>query len=248
MANTESQNRPIDVLLLYPKELNIYGDYGNTQVIRRRLEWYGYEPNLIIYEGGDLPENIDMVLGGGGQDSGLKAIYPDLKSKEDQFKALAEAEVPMLTISGLYQMFGKSFPLGGETLEGLGLLDVTTKEGAEKFDGNVFAESEQFGTIIGYEIHENLSFVGEGSKPLAEKVTKGTSNNTIDTTEGAINHHVIGTYLYGPLLPKNPAIADFLIKAACVHRYGAFEPAIQPANLPVAKLTEEARKVALTRP
>ena len=96
----------IDLLQLYPRDMNIYGDWGNTLVLKKRLEWYGYKVNLLEYNPGDaFPANVDLIVGGGGQDSGQGVIGDDLLAIGDKLKALADTGVPMLMVCGLYQQF-----------------------------------------------------------------------------------------------------------------------------------------------
>jgi lipid II isoglutaminyl synthase (glutamine-hydrolysing) len=213
----------ITVLQLYPKDMNIYGDYGNLLVLQRRLEWYGYQPHIIHYNVGDtLPKDVDIIVGGGGQDSGQEIIHEDLIKIGPQLKAFAEEDVPMLLVCGLYQLFGNFFKtLSGKTLTGIGILDVETHGTRERLIGNIVTHSEEFGDIIGYENHSGQTFLGASAEPFAI-VTKGAGNNAKDGHEGARYKNVIGTYLHGSILPKNPRLADFLIQTAVEKRYGSF--------------------------
>lgn len=236
--------RQITVLQLYPQDMNIYGDWGNVLVVKRRLEWHGYEPQVIEYNPGDtFPENVDIVIGGGGQDSGQDKIQDDLLKIADKLRALAEKGTPMLMICGLYQMFGKFFKTqDGHIIEGIGLLNIETHAGPERLIGNIVTQSADFGDIIGYENHSGQTFLGEGVQPLG-RVIKGAGNNGQDETEGARYKNIIGTYLHGSLLPKNPAIADFLIEKAVTKKYGDFTPTVVED-----RFAELAREVALKRP
>jgi CobQ-like glutamine amidotransferase family enzyme len=234
----------ITVLQLYPKDMNIYGDYGNVLVIQRRLEWYGYEAKVIHYNEGDVfPDNVDIVIGGGGQDSGQEVIHQDLIKIGPKLKALAEKDVPMLLVCGLYQLFGNFFKtLDGKTLTGIGILDVETHGTRERLIGNIITNSEQFGDIIGYENHSGQTFLGKNALPLAT-VVKGAGNNSKDGHEGARYKNVIGTYLHGSILPKNPLLADFLIHTAVTKKYGDFS-----TDIIDDLLADLARKVAEDRP
>ena len=212
---------PIRILQLYPDDMNIYGDWGNTLVLKRRLEWRGYAVELLSYNPGDaFPEDIDLIVGGGGQDSGQTKIEDDLRRIGPHLKALAENGVPMLVICGLYQLFGHYFKTkDGVTINGIGLLDVITVGGAERLIGNIVTHSDDFGDIIGYENHSGLTTLGKNVEPLGT-VIKGAGNNVTDGHEGARYRNVIGTYLHGSLLPKNPAVADFLLLAALKNKFG----------------------------
>lgn len=243
-----TSERIITILIPFPKELDVNGDFGNIQTIQRRLTWYGYTPKVVVWQGGELPTGIDIMLTGGGMDSGLKAVYPHFTEHRDDFKAMAADGVAMLLVGGMYQMFGRSFMLDGNKLEGLGLLDVTSGKAPEKYDGNIVAQSSRFGEVVGYEIHETVTKLGPTATPLCETVTKGTGNNADDHNEGVIAGTLIGTYMNGPILPKNPAVADYLIEDAAKHRYGSFEPTAKPEDFPVAAFIDKARKVAASRP
>lgn len=220
-------DRTIKVLQLYPRDMNIYGDSGNTLVLTQRIKWHGYTPELISYNPGDkLPMDIDIVIGGGGQDSGQDKIQADLLKIGDNLKQLAENGTPMLMICGLYQLFGKFFKTSdGHVIQGIGLFDIETHAGPERLIGNIITQSPDFGDIIGYENHSGQTFLGEGVSPLGT-IIKGAGNNGQDDTEGARYKNVIGSYLHGSLLPKNPAIADFLIEKAAENKFGDFAPTV----------------------
>lgn len=237
-------DKQITLLQLYPKDMNIYGDWGNVLVLKRRLEWHGYSVKLIEYNQGDkFPENVDLVIGGGGQDSGQDSIQTDLLSIGVKLHTLADDGVPMLMICGLYQLFGKFFKASdGHTIEGIGLLDIETHAGPERLIGNIITKGSEFGEIIGYENHSGLTFLGKGVQPLGH-VIKGGGNNGQDETEGARYKNVIASYMHGSLLPKNPLIADFLIEKAITRKYGEFVPTVVDD-----RFAELAREVALKRP
>ncbi len=209
----------IHLVQLYPRQMNIYGDHGNVLTLRRQLEWRGFEPIVHDYNPGDrLPERVDIIIGGGGQDSGQSAVQTDLLALRSQLSDLAEAETPMLMICGLYQMFGHRFDtVDGQSIDGIGLLDVTTVGQTERFIGNIVTQSSDFGRIIGYENHSGRTMLGPGSTPLGT-VVSGAGNNGEDGTEGARSRNVLGSYLHGSLLPKNPALSAFLIDTALRNR------------------------------
>lgn len=232
------------IVSLYPRDMNIYGDRGNVLALARRARAHGFEPRVVEVNPGDpWPERTDIVLGGGGQDSGQGRVAADLSSRGDALRSLAERGTPMLMICGLYQLFGRRFVTHtGEELVGIGVLDVETRGGDERMIGNIVIESEEFGEIIGYENHSGDTVLGPGSRPLG-RVTQGAGNNPRDGVEGARAGNVIGSYLHGSLLPKNPAISDFLIGTAARLRYGAFEP-----RAGVDPTAERARSAAKRRP
>ncbi|MDR1032805.1 MAG: glutamine amidotransferase [Candidatus Nomurabacteria bacterium] len=212
--------RTLKILHLYPREMNLYGDHGNVLTLMRRCKWRGIEAEVVVYEpGGKLPHGVDIVFGGGGQDSGQSTIQNDLLKIGPDLNKLVESDTPTLVICGLYQVFGKFFKtIGGETINGIGVFDMETFGGAERLIGNITCSSAEFGEIVGYENHSGQTFLGKGVQPLA-KVIRGAGNNGQDGTEGARYKNAIGSYLHGPVLPKNPKLADFLIAKALQNKY-----------------------------
>ena len=237
----------IRLLQLYPRDMNIYGDWGNTLVLIRRAQWVGYDVELASYDPGEeLPGAVDLVVGGGGQDSGQERIKDDLVMRGPELVAWAADGVPMLAICGLYQLFGHRFLTGtGDQIPGIGLIDAQTVAGPGRLIGNIALKSEDFGTVIGYENHSGLTTLGPGARPFGT-VTSGDGNNGRDRTEGARVHHVIGTYLHGSLLPKNPAVADWLLARAVEHAGGTWESGGLDERADA--WAERARKVAASRP
>lgn len=237
-------DKQITILQLYPRDMNIYGDWGNTLVLKRRLEWHGYTVVLKEYNPGDtFPDDIDLIVGGGGQDSGQDIIQKDILAIGSKLHDLANDNMPMLMICGLYQMFGKFFKTqDGHVIEGISLLDIETHAGPERLTGNIITKNAQFGEIIGYENHSGQTFLGKGVTPLG-KVIKGAGNNGQDETEGARYNNIIASYMHGSLLPKNPAIADFLIEQAAVRKYGVFTPTVVDD-----RFAQLARDIAAKRP
>ncbi|KUG61967.1 glutamine amidotransferase [Kocuria rosea subsp. polaris] len=244
MSGAPVTDRTVHLVQLYPRDMNIYGDWGNTLTLKRRLEKYGYAVRLSDHNPGDpFPPDADLLVGGGGQDSGQFRVQEDLQRIAPELRAMAADGVPMLAICGLYQLFGHEFRTGaGETLPGIGILDLTTVGGPTRLIGNIVLESPEFGTVVGYENHSGVTRLGPGQAPLGT-VLKGAGNNGEDGTEGARVHHVVGSYLHGSMLPKNPAVADHLIRAAVERRLGAFDAA--PLD---DTLAERAREVAQARP
>ena len=158
----------IDIVSLYPKDMNIYGDSGNVLTIQRRLALYGYEPRVHAYNQGDAwPEHVDMILGGGGQDTGQKKIIDDFFKRADLLRSLAAGGTPMLMICGLYQLFGEYFEtVDGSRLDGIGVIGAYTVGQEVRMIGNLTEHSADFGDIIGYENHSGQTFLREGVQPL----------------------------------------------------------------------------------
>lgn len=236
--------KTIRLLQLYPSEMNIYGDWGNALVLKRRLEWRGYKVELLEHHpGAKFPENVDLIIGGGGQDSGQDKIKDDLLKIGPNLHKLANDGVPMLVICGLYQLFGRFFQTkDGVKIEGIGIFKAETYGGPKRLIGNVVTKSKDFGEIIGYENHSGLTRLDDDQAILG-MVTKGDGNNGEDGGEGAVYKNVIGSYLHGSLLPKNPRIADFLLEKAIEKKYGKVE--LSKLDDTVVK---KARSVAKTRP
>lgn len=232
----------IHILHLYPNELNTYGDHGNRLVMMKRLERHGYEPiSHFHHPGNTLAKEVDIVLGGGGQDSAQADVQADILRIGDGLRKLAEAGTPMLTICGTYQLFGNRFVThAGREVKGISIFDLETVGGAKRMIGNVMVKSE-FGTLFGFENHSGQTYLGENQAALG-KVVRGSGNNGKDKTEGARSLNVFGTYLHGPILPNNPVFCDELIKLAAKNRYGVFEPKIIDDSL-----AERARATARRR-
>ncbi|WP_281506795.1 type 1 glutamine amidotransferase [Arthrobacter rhizosphaerae] len=245
MTQEASENKgTIRVVQLYPRDMNIYGDWGNALVLKRRIAWHGYTPELLEYNvGDDFPEDVDVIVGGGGQDSGQLVIQADLLSRGSTLQELAEDGTPMLLICGMYQLFGRFFKTRtGSVIPGIGVLDVETHGTDERLIGNVKVESEEFGEILGYENHSGQTTLGPGIRALGT-TAKGTGNNSSDGQEGARYKNIVASYLHGSLLPKNPAIADFLISTAVERKYGSFT-----AGAPDDRFAVLAREHAGRRP
>lgn len=232
------------LLQLYPRDMNIYGDWGNALVLSRRAQRHGYDVELLSYDPGqDLPQDVDLLVGGGGQDSGQDRIKDDLLDAGPQLRAWAADGVPMLVICGLYQLFGHGFTTAkGRQIPGIGMIDAHTVAGQGRLIGNITLDTEDFGQVVGYENHSGLTTLGPRAKPLGT-VRVGDGNNGADSTEGARVHHIIGTYLHGSLLPKNPVVADWLLARAAEHSGQAWTP--EPLDDTWA---ERARTVAMSRP
>lgn len=236
----------LNILELYPKDMNIYGDSGNVLVLKKRAEKRNISVNILSYNIGDsFPKNVDIVVAGGGQDSGQEKVNKDLLKIKDKLKKLAENYTPMLLICGSYQLFGNYFRTNeGKVLKGIGILNAYTEATNERMVGNIITESVPFGEIIGYENHSGKTTLEGDTLPLG-LVKLGAGNNGEDSTEGARYKNVIGTYLHGSLLPKNPRIADFLISEAMAKKYPDDFTKLKVLD---DSLADEARKVASTRP
>ena len=210
----------IKVVHIYPREMSIYGDLGNTRALASRLRWHGYEPVIHQHHpGNDFPTDAHLVLGGGGQDSGQARVEKDLAHNAEVLRTLAADGAPMLMICGMYQLFGNAFiTVEGERLPGIGILDVTTQGNAKRMIGPVVLRTA-YGDVVGYENHSGSTRLAAGQQPFGT-VRFGMGNNGEDGTEGAVKGNVFGSYLHGPLLPANPRLADAIIKLAVERALG----------------------------
>ncbi len=212
---------------LYPDLMNIYGDRGNILTLMKRAEWHGLEPKLKELGRGKVDagemDDVDVFFFGGGQDREQALIYDDLKEFKQESLRRAQANgAQILAVCGGYQLLGHYYQTAdGERFDGIGLIDVRTEAGKKRFIGDVVVLTNIEGleptTLVGFENHSGRTFLGPDAKPLG-KVLRGSGNNGSDRTEGLIQNGVIGTYLHGSLLPKNPHLADHLIKAALRRR------------------------------
>lgn len=216
--------KKLHILHLYPNEMNIYGDRGNLLTLKYRMIMQGIEPVVHFHHAGQpLPEKVDIVLGGGGQDSAQSDIQNDVLRIGPQLKKLAEANVPMLMICGMYQLFGKRFVTQeGKEIKGIGIFDLETIASSKRMVGNLKVNSD-YGILYGFENHSGQTFLGPNQHALGN-VMRGNGNNGKDRTEGARTNNVFGSYLHGPMLPNNPGFADMLISMAAENAFGKFTP------------------------
>jgi CobQ-like glutamine amidotransferase family enzyme len=235
--------KTLRIMCLYPNEMNIYGDHGNLLTLQKRAQWHGFATEYIQHEHGKkFDDSADIIIGGGGQDSGQDKIQDDLLKNGAILRELAAKGVPMLMICGLYQLFGHYFEThAGHHIDGIGLFDAWTKAGPTRLIGNVIIETP-LGEVVGYENHSGLTHLNKNQAPFG-RVVKGDGNNGSDGTEGARAHNAIGSYLHGPILPKNPQLADELIKTAAINKFGSFEPKKIDDSL-----AAKAHNIAATRP
>ena len=206
---------------LYPDLLNLYGDRGNIQCLMKRCLWRGIEAETIAFELDDNIDfsNLDIVLLGGGSDREQMLVCEKLKEIQKDFKEYVEQGGVVIAICGGYQLLGNYYKTDMGTIEGLSLVDMYTEQGEERLIDNIVLQSELFDMpIVGFENHGGITFIGE-NKPLG-KVLYGSGNDGKSGYEGVVYKNVIGTYLHGPLLPKNPQLADELILRALKKKYG----------------------------
>jgi CobQ-like glutamine amidotransferase family enzyme len=208
------------VCSLYPELMNIYADRGNIAVLRARCEWRGMGFELSDSSVGQPldPDGHDLIYMGGGQDRDQEAVALDMtETKREALHAAAGRGAVVLAVCGGYQLLGTGYQLGDQELPGVGLVDLrTVREAGPRLIGNCAIEADLGAgprTIAGFENHGGRTYLGEAEQPLG-RVLKGHGNNGRDGTEGVRRGNVIGTYLHGPLLPKNVWLADRLIELA----------------------------------
>ncbi len=225
----EPAGRALRVCALYPDLMNIYADRGNLLLLEQRCRWRGIGFSLSgVHLGEPLdPDAADLYYIGGGQDRDQRLCAYDLaETKRGALQAVADRGGVILAVCGGYQLLGHSYQLGDETLPGVGLVDLWTvraEDGAragssDRLIGNVAIEvrldpSGPPQVLAGFENHGGRTRLGPSAQPLG-RVLKGHGNNGVDGLEGARDGGVIGTYLHGPLLPKNVWFADWLIATA----------------------------------
>lgn len=219
-------------LNLYPDQMNIYADRGNILFLQHRCEWRGIEFEVTRCGPGQRfdPANYDLLYMGGGQDRDQKAVARDLiETKQASMRAAKDGGVAVLAVCGGYQLLGESYELEGETIAGLGLVDLKTiREPGPRLIGPVSISVNLDGeekVLAGFENHGGRTRLGQAS-PLG-KVIHGHGNNGEDGFEGVREDNLIGTYLHGPLLPKNAWLADHLIATGLEHHHGE-RPELEP--------------------
>jgi CobQ-like glutamine amidotransferase family enzyme len=224
--------------------LNLYGDMGNVLCLQQRATWRGIDFTVDSIEKADFDKkycDYDLFFIGGGQDAQQDYIAKDFLSRASELQSVIEAEKPLLAICGGYQLLGSYFETsGGEKIPGLGILDVYTKARPEspnarqdRLIGNVVAEllieldpliKFPGKTLVGFENHSGRTYIGKrGDTKALAKIIKGFGNNAEDAFEGAVYKNLIGTYLHGSLLPKNPHLADEILLRALKFKYRDFD-------------------------
>lgn len=206
---------------LYPDLLNLYGDRGNIQCLMKRCQWRGIEAETVDFEIDDKIDfsNLDIVLLGGGSDREQMLVCEKLKEIQNDFKTYVEQDGVVIAICGGYQLLGNYYKTDKGTITGLSLVDMYTEQGESRLIDNIVLQSDLFDMpIVGFENHGGRTFIGE-NKPLG-KVLYGSGNDEKSGYEGVVYRNVFGTYLHGPLLPKNPQLADELIIRALRRKYG----------------------------
>jgi len=220
----------VRICYLYPRLLSVAGDRGNLFALMQRCAWRGIRYSVTEADVGVVPDfaESDLILLHGGQDREMTTAASDLATKAGPLREAIEADAVVLTVCAGYQLLGQYYaPPDGPVIQGLGVLDVVTEGGPTRFIGHVAAEcdlgSGQQHQLTGFENHSGRTYLGSGARPLG-RVVAGAGNNGADGTEGARYREVYATYLHGPVLPKNPWLADHLLSQALARRYPDFGP------------------------
>ena len=219
----QAQERtPIVIAHMFPDLLNLYGDGGNVRILSERLAWRGIPVQVKRVEYGESVDlgDVDLVFLGGGPDREQKLASAELMRMKDELAAYVEEDGPVLAICGGYQILGKTWLLGDEEVPGLDIVGIETRRpgtSADRLIDNIVLSSPlATHPVVGYENHAGRTYLAEGVKPFGAVVSSvGHGNNDADKADGALYRKVLGTYLHGPLLSKNPEIADWLLAAAC---------------------------------
>jgi len=219
---------------LYPDYLNIYADRGNIAVLARRAAWRGHELDVRPISVGDdvIAGENDLLYIGGGQDREQALVAPDLAAKGAGIEAAVEGGAALLAVCGGYQLLGRGYRVGGGAeLPGVGLFPHVTVAGERRMIGDVLLECElepgERRTLAGFENHAGRTRLDVAAEPLG-RVVAGFGNDGVSAHEGCRVGRAIGTYLHGPLLPRNPWLADWLLRQALAHRLGGEPPELEP--------------------
>jgi CobQ-like glutamine amidotransferase family enzyme len=216
----------VRICYLYPRLLSVAGDRGNLFALTQRCAWRGIQYTVAEADVGEVPDfgNADLILLHGGQDREMTVAARDLAAKAGPLREAIEGDAVVLAVCAGYQLLSQHYaPVSGPPLQGLGVLDAVTEGGQVRFIGHVAVEcdlgSGRRAELTGFENHSGRTYLGDGARPLG-RVLAGAGNNGEDGTEGARYREVYATYLHGPVLPKNPWLADHLLSRALAHRYG----------------------------
>ena len=237
VGNEEVIFPEISILHMYPREMNIYGDYGNITALKKRTHWRGLGAKVFqLHIGGKITDetgnevadktisDFDIYFMGGGQDADQADVYQDLLKYKSQIQNLVNDDKVFLLICGGYQLFGKHFlTVGGKNIEGLGILDVDTVGGKTRCIGNIVVDSSlpelKDVKLVGFENHSGRTRHLSHDVKVFGKVLFGTGNSESGGEEGGVFKNVFGCYLHGSFLPKNPEFADMLLQKAFDKKY-----------------------------
>jgi CobQ-like glutamine amidotransferase family enzyme len=231
---------------LYPDYLNIYADRGNIAVLSKRAARRGHELEVEAIGIGDAvgPGELDLYYVGGGQDREQALIAPDVEAKGPDLLRAVEDGAAVVAVCGGYQLLGRFYrDRAGAELPGAGVLPLHTLAGERRMIGDVLLECAWAGrTLAGFENHAGRTYLEDGAEPLG-RVLAGFGNDGESGYEGCLSGRVVGTYLHGPLLPRNPWFADWILAQALAHELGE-PPELEPLD---DELEEQAHAVSAER-
>ena len=226
VATSVADLPPLRIAHLWPSLLNVAGDGGNVTAVEARCRWRGIATETVGYEAGDpIPDlaTFDIVFVQGGQDVEMTLVAADLPRVAGALRDAADAGVVMLPVCAGLQLLGHAYiPSAGPALEGAHVLDLETRGGGQRFMQHAACEVTIDGetdTVVGFENHSGVTELGPGAVPFG-RVVAGAGNNGRDGNEGARRDNVFATYLHGPVLPKNPWLADMLVRIALSRKAG----------------------------
>lgn len=217
----------INIMHLFPDLLNLYGDKGNIECMRKRLTWRGIDCAVhpFTMEDADFDlSDIDIIFLGGGSDREQKIVCHSLLEHKKELQDFVENGGSLVAVCGGYQLLGKYYKLEDETIDGLEILDIYTEQGKGRLIGNIVLETDlpqkPAVKIVGFENHGGRTYIGK-HQPLG-KVLYGNGNADRSGAEGVLYKNVVATYLHGPLFPKNPALCDYVLTNALRKKYPDF--------------------------
>lgn len=226
MPSVRDDVNPLTIVHLFPELLNLYGDGGNVIALTRRLQWRGLPVEVREVGMGDAMDfsQADIVFIGGGADREQMIVKDAMVARKSELSAYVADGGVLLAVCGGYQFLGHSYAMDDVVVEGLGVIDMETVRGEGRLIGNAVIQSDICDApIVGFENHGGRTTLGSDAKPLGRVLGKTFGNNGEDGFEGVHQGNLIGTYLHGPLLPKNPQVADYLIARAFDRRGDALE-------------------------
>ena len=226
MPSVRDDVKPLTIVHLFPELLNLYGDGGNVIALTRRLQWRGLPVEVREIGMGDAMDfaQADIVFIGGGADREQMIVKDAMVARKSELSAYVADGGVLLAVCGGYQFLGHSYAMDDVVVEGLGVIDMETVRGEGRLIGNAVIQSDICDApIVGFENHGGRTTLGPDAKPLGRVLGKTFGNNGEDGFEGAHQGNLIGTYLHGPLLPKNPQVADYLIAQAYERRGDVLE-------------------------
>ena len=220
----------VNILHLYPDLLNLYGDKGNIEALRKRLIWRNIDANVISVTSSDESidfESTDIIYLGGGSDREQEIVLEKLSKYKKELKSFVESGKTLIATCGGFEMLGESLFSKEKKVDGLGVLNINTSLSKEKsrLIGNVVIKADFLDSyIVGFENHGGRIDIGSYN-PLGKVVT-GYGNNGKDALEGVVYKNLIGTNLHGPLFPKNPMLCDYILENTLKHKYLDFDKLI----------------------